>query len=66
MKYLITGGAGFIGSHLADALTTRGDEVVVLDDLSTGRRENISTSSTPGFSSSSRDRPLTRSWSMGS
>ncbi len=41
MKYLITGGAGFIGSHLADALTTRGDEVVVLDDLSTGARENI-------------------------
>jgi len=41
MKYLITGGAGFIGSHLADALTTRGDEVVVLDNLSTGRRENI-------------------------
>jgi len=41
MKYLLTGGAGFIGSHLADALTTRGDEVVVLDNLSTGRRENI-------------------------
>ena len=41
MRYLITGGAGFIGSHLADALTTRGDEVVVLDDLSTGRVENV-------------------------
>jgi UDP-glucose 4-epimerase len=39
--HLITGGAGFIGSHLADALVARGDEVVVLDDLSTGRRENI-------------------------
>ena len=38
---LITGGAGFIGSHLVDALTTRGDSVLVLDDLSTGRRENI-------------------------
>jgi UDP-glucose 4-epimerase len=41
MRYLVTGGAGFIGSHLADALTTRGDEVVVLDNLSTGRRENV-------------------------
>lgn len=41
MKYLITGGSGFIGSHLADALVARGDEVVVLDDLSTGRLENI-------------------------
>jgi UDP-glucose 4-epimerase len=41
MKYLITGGAGFIGSHLADALVTRGDQVFILDDLSTGRRENI-------------------------
>jgi UDP-glucose 4-epimerase len=38
---LITGGAGFIGSHLADALVARGDQVVILDDLSTGRRENI-------------------------
>jgi nucleoside-diphosphate-sugar epimerase len=38
---LITGGAGFIGSHLADALVARGDDVVILDDLSTGRRENI-------------------------
>jgi len=41
MKVLITGGAGFIGSHLSDALTQRGDEVLVLDDLSTGRRENL-------------------------
>jgi UDP-glucose 4-epimerase len=41
MRYLITGGAGFIGSHLVDALTTRGDSVVVLDDLSTGSLENI-------------------------
>lgn len=38
---LITGGAGFIGSHLADAFLARGDRVVVLDDLSTGREENV-------------------------
>jgi UDP-glucose 4-epimerase len=41
MRVLVTGGAGFIGSHLVDALVARGDEVVVLDDLSTGRRENL-------------------------
>ncbi len=41
MRYLITGGAGFIGSHLTDALVARGDTVLVLDDLSTGRLENI-------------------------
>jgi UDP-glucose 4-epimerase len=41
MHELITGGAGFIGSHLADALVARGHEVTVLDDLSTGRAENL-------------------------
>ncbi len=41
MKALITGGAGFIGSHLAEALLGRGDEVTIVDDLSTGRFENI-------------------------
>ncbi|MEA2272792.1 MAG: UDP-glucose 4-epimerase [Solirubrobacteraceae bacterium] len=41
MRYLITGGAGFIGSHVVDALVARGDQVVVLDDLSTGRLSNI-------------------------
>jgi UDP-glucose 4-epimerase len=41
MQTLVTGGAGFIGSHLADALLARGDEVIVVDDLSTGRRENL-------------------------
>ena len=41
MKTLVTGGAGFIGSNLVDALIERGDEVTVIDDLSTGRRENL-------------------------
>ena len=41
MKYLVTGGAGFIGSHLCDELVKRGDEVVVLDNLSTGTKANI-------------------------
>jgi UDP-glucose 4-epimerase len=41
MKALVTGGAGFIGSNLVDALLARGDAVTVVDDLSTGRRENL-------------------------
>ena len=41
VRVLVTGGAGFIGSHLVDALVARGDEVVVLDTLATGRAENI-------------------------
>src|SRR5580698_7239330 len=41
MRYLITGGAGFIGSHLSESLIARGEEVFVLDDLSTGSVENI-------------------------
>ena len=39
--YLVTGGSGFIGSHLVDALLARGDQVVALDDLSTGRPSNL-------------------------
>src|SRR5438552_9772755 len=39
---LITGGAGFIGSHLAEALLAGGHDVVLLDDFSTGRKENLS------------------------
>ena len=41
MKVLLTGGAGFIGSHVADHLLVRGHEVVVVDDLSSGKRENV-------------------------
>jgi UDP-glucose 4-epimerase len=41
MDCLVTGGAGFIGSNLVDALLARGDSVTVVDDLSTGRRENL-------------------------
>ena len=43
MRILVTGGAGFIGSHLAEALLDRGHEVWALDDLSTGRLENLVT-----------------------
>ena len=43
MKYLVTGGAGFIGSHLTEQLIARGDQVVILDDLSTGLSDNLST-----------------------
>ena len=46
MRALVTGGAGFIGSHVVDALLARGDEVHVLDDLSKGRRENVPAAAT--------------------
>ncbi len=45
-KALVTGGAGFIGSHLVDALIEGGDDVLVLDNLTTGKRENLNPSST--------------------
>ncbi|MGH2940568.1 MAG: NAD-dependent epimerase/dehydratase family protein [Solirubrobacterales bacterium] len=60
MRSLVTGGAGFIGSNLVDALVARGDEVTVLDDLSTGRRENLDQALSAGASLAEldiRDRP---------
>src|SRR3954468_4877005 len=41
MRTIVTGGAGFIGSNLVDALLERGDDVTVIDDLSTGRESNL-------------------------
>ena len=42
MRILLTGGAGFIGSHIVDLLLSAGNEVLVVDDLSTGKAENVS------------------------
>ena len=41
MKYLITGGAGFIGSHLSELIIDNGHELTIIDDLSTGRKSNL-------------------------
>src|SRR5215471_13766167 len=49
MRYLITGGAGFIGSHLAERLLSRGDDVIIIDDLCTGSIRNIEHLKGPGF-----------------
>jgi UDP-glucose 4-epimerase len=46
MRAVVTGGAGFIGSNLVDRLVSRGDEVVVVDDLSSGKRENLNAAAT--------------------
>lgn len=55
MRVLVTGGAGFIGSHIAEQLRVRGDEVAVLDDLSTGSRDNLP-GELPFFLADTRDR----------
>ena len=63
MRVLITGGAGFIGSHLADAYLGRGDEVFVLDDLSTGSIDNIRhLRGIPGSTTRSRASITPRPW----
>ncbi|MBA3380994.1 MAG: NAD-dependent epimerase/dehydratase family protein [Actinobacteria bacterium] len=46
MRVVVTGGAGFIGSHVVDALVARGDEVAIVDSLATGKRENVSEGAT--------------------
>ena len=55
MRCLVSGGAGFIGSTLVDALLARGDEVTVLDDFSTGRRENLEAALAAGAALIERD-----------
>ncbi len=56
MRVVVAGGAGFLGSHLCDALLARGDEVVALDDLSTGARGNVATAeASPSFTLVVRD-----------
>jgi UDP-glucose 4-epimerase len=68
MRAFITGGAGFIGSHLADALIARGDNVVILDNLSTGSIENIAqiSSKVNFFEGDIRDQKLVEKLTEGS
>ena len=63
MRVLITGGAGFIGSHLADRLLARGDDVLVIDNFATGRRDNLAARPADGCRGNDR-RPavVDRAW----
>ncbi len=68
-RAVVTGGAGFIGSHLVDALVARGDDVLAIDDLSTGRRENLTDALSEGATLEQADvrdggamRRLLREW----
>ena len=58
MRALVTGGAGFIGSNVVDALLARDDEVAVVDDLSTGRIENLEAALAAGAAPSEHQRLL--------
>ena len=60
MKVLITGGAGFIGSHLADRLLARGDEVLVIDNFATARRDNLGRARAPDVGRRNDRRPGAR------
>lgn len=57
MRILVTGGAGFVGSNVVDALVKRGDDVTALDDLSTGDRRNLEVSAAPLVTADIADRP---------
>ena len=60
--YLVTGGGGFIGSNITEALVGRGDRVRVLDDFSTGRRENLAGApEVDGYEKLQARQPLSRS-----
>ena len=60
VRAVVTGGAGFIGSHVVDALVARGDEVTVIDNLSTGRRENVNAGGARSSSTTSASRSRSR------
>ena len=58
MRTVVTGGAGFIGSNLVDALLRRGDSVTVVDNFASGKRENVNPAATllePGFDGETHD-----------
>ena len=59
-KVIVTGGAGFIGSHIVDTLIKQGIEVIILDNLSTGKKENINPKATFIECDLTKDKPLFR------